>query len=234
MQRLTCLWSHAHALAGEEVLQAAAAAAAKAPPASAKKRKVADSGAAALAGAAQEEPAARLEGHSQCVASVAWGDASSVVSGGWDHSVRRWDAASGINTDTYNGSKAIMAVAAAPNCGGRLVAFGGSETAVRLWDTRAALASGEGLGVRGFGGHAGWVAALAWSPASSHHFASASHDGALKLWDTRAAVALATLSGHADKVLALAWWGPDRLLSGGADCKLRMYAPGAGGIVDAE
>jgi ribosome biogenesis protein YTM1 len=222
--------------AGSEV---AAAAAEAGPPAGAGKKKRRTGAAAAATAAATPTPAAvteeaagSLQGHSQCVSGAAWADEGTVVSCSWDHSLRRFDVGSGTNTDTYSGSKALLTLALAPGSGGRLVAFGGADTAVRLWDVRAPGAEG-GLGVRGFGGHGGWVAGLAWSRDSAHHFASASYDGSVKLWDARAAVPLATLEGHADKALAVAWWGGEgRLASGGADCMLRLYTrpQGGGGV----
>ena len=115
-------------------------------------------------------------------------------------------------------------MAAAPGGGGRgLVAFGGAERALRVWDPRAR--AGEGLALRGLASHADWVAGLAWHPGSAHHVASASYDRSLKLWDLRAAVPLHTLPAqHADKALCVAWAGPGLLASGGADCKLRTAA----------
>lgn len=64
--------------------------------------------------------------------------------------VRRWDVESGAATDTLNASKAVYCVAAPPrDAGGAgLVAFGGAERVLHLWDPRTA--PGEAL-VRGPG-----------------------------------------------------------------------------------
>lgn len=146
--------------------------------------------------------------------------------------VRRWDAETCANTDTYNGSKAVLAVACTAHGatgssgGGHVVAFAGSDRAVRLWDCRGRT-RGEELGVRALGSHAGWVASLAWCPGSEHRLASSSYDGSVRVWDTRAGgVPLASLpdchDGH--KVLCVAWERDSgALLSGGADCRLRRF-----------
>ena len=63
---------------------------------------------------------------------------TTLYSGGWDHSVRRWDVQTGINTETYNGSKAVASVAA-PAAAPAIVAFGGSDKALRLWDSRCVI-----------------------------------------------------------------------------------------------
>ena len=59
--------------------------------------------------------------------------------------VRRWDVATGINTDTYNGSKVISSVASSSGAPD-VAAFGGSDRALRVWDSRSR--KGEGLAVQ--------------------------------------------------------------------------------------
>lgn len=146
--------------------------------------------------------------------------------------VRRWDAAVGSSVDTYNGSKAVCSVASS-SASPDVVAFGSADRCLRLWDTRAR--QGESLAVRTHhGSHTNWVTAVAWSPTSQHHLATASHDGTVKMWDVRSGVPLGTLADHTDKVLCVGWVGGGvgggaapgsvSLLSGGADCQLRLYA----------
>ena len=59
--------------------------------------------------------------------------------------VRRWDVATGINTDTYNGSKVISSVASSSGAPD-VAAFGGSDRTLRVWDSRSR--KGEGLAVQ--------------------------------------------------------------------------------------
>uniref|UniRef100_A0A7S0RLG1 Ribosome biogenesis protein WDR12 homolog n=1 Tax=Chlamydomonas leiostraca TaxID=1034604 RepID=A0A7S0RLG1_9CHLO len=226
---------------GEVVAAAVEAGATTAGAASgaSKRRKAGKDGAADAVAVAsgpalvQEEARTQLQGHLHTVSCAAFATPGVLFSGGWDHSVRRWDIATGIATDTYNGSKVVCSVAcpvsssgkgAGPGAPGSLVAFGCSDRVLRVWDARAR--QGEALSVKPLTGHAGWVVGLAWSPSSMHHVASASHDGAIKLWDIRAAVPLATLPGHDDKALCVTWAGDAwrTLVSGGADSKLRTYA----------
>ena len=49
--------------------------------------------------------------------------------------VRRWDAETLVNTATWNSSKAIYCIAAEA-ASPALVAFGGADSAWRLWDSR--------------------------------------------------------------------------------------------------
>jgi ribosome biogenesis protein YTM1 len=197
-----------------------------------KKRKTATAEAAGVPmQAVQVQPKAHLSGHIHCVAGVSWPEASTLYSGGWDHSVRRYDVETQANTDTYNGSKAVYAVAAAGHdnsssssslVNSNVVALGGSDKVLRIWDSRAV--KGEALAVRAYAAHEGWISSLAWRPSSSFHVASGSHDGTVKLWDIRTAVPLGSLQQHSDaKVLCVGWWGKEVLVSGGADCKLQLY-----------
>jgi WD40 repeat protein len=139
--------------------------------------------------------------------------------------VRRYDVEARTNTDTYNGSKAVYAVAA-PSDGSSssIVAFGGSDRVLRVWDARGV--SGEGLAVKAYNAHEGWISSIAWRPSSSFHLVTGGHDGAVKLWDIRTAVLLGSLQQHKEdaKVLCVGWWGAQTLVSGGSDCKLQLYS----------
>ncbi|KAG1674240.1 hypothetical protein FOA52_013860 [Chlamydomonas sp. UWO 241] len=168
-----------------------------------------------------EGPSGRLEGHLHCVSCATWPSTGVLFSGGWDHSVRRWDVPTGVCTDTYNGSKALHACAAS-SASPDVVAFGGADRALRLWDCRSR--KGDALAVSAYTSHAGWISGIAWSSANAHHLASCGHDGAVKLWDARGAVPLATLAAHSDKALCVAWMGGGGVASGGTDCKLSVFS----------
>eukprot|EP00879_Flechtneria_rotunda_P011935 GHRR01012466.1.p1 GENE.GHRR01012466.1~~GHRR01012466.1.p1 ORF type:complete len:324 (+),score=143.69 GHRR01012466.1:1251-2222(+) len=198
-----------------------------------KRRKVgsAANGTTAAAAPLELRPTAALEGHVHCVAAVAWPEPGALYSGGWDHSVRRYDVETRANIDTYNGSKAIYAIAAPTTAGANapssssgssdVVAFGGSDRVLRIWDTRSV--KGEGLAVKAYAAHESWIASIAWRPNSSYHVATGSHDGCVKVWDIRTAVPVGSLQHHKDKVLCVGWWASHMLASGGADCKLQLY-----------
>lgn len=49
--------------------------------------------------------------------------------------VRKWDAATGTNVDTFNDRKAVACVAV-PQQGRDIVAFAGAARALRVWDPR--------------------------------------------------------------------------------------------------
>nr|ARO50093.1 WD40 protein [Yamagishiella unicocca] len=219
---------------GRPVAEAADAEAAEggtgAAEGSKKKRRVGANGTAGSGsgsgGLSVSEPSTELTGHLHCISAVSWPAEDVLISGGWDHSVRCWDVSTGVATDTYNGSKAVLSLAShgsAPH----LIAFGCADRALRLWDTRGRAGS-DTLAVTTHGSHGNWVTAVAWCPSSQHHLATASHDGTVKLWDVRTQVSLGSLGAQTGKVLCVGWLGgsegPARgLVSGGADCQLRMY-----------
>ncbi len=108
-------------------------------------------------------------GHTQCVSSICWPSPHCLLTGSWDHSVRRWEVemseAASTNaaasdgddddeafpppsattscrpTDTLHAGHAVFALATPTGSDGRLVALGGASSEVRLWDTRVAIAS---------------------------------------------------------------------------------------------
>eukprot|EP00897_Mesotaenium_endlicherianum_P005871 jgi/Mesen1/5311/ME000264S04333 len=182
----------------------------------AKKKRRADSngGAHSIASAApQVEARATLEGHTQCVSSVAWPDSDSLYSASWDHSLRSWDASTG--------SKAVLSLSVGGD-GSALLATGGADSILRIWDTRAAESTAP---VQQLLSHRGWITSVKWAKGSAHHLLSASHDGSIKLWDTRTKIPLYSLDAHTDKVLCADWWSNNTVISGGADSKLAIQSP---------
>lgn len=222
------LWRTGPAVVEEAASVSAGAEADDAAAGNRKKRRVAAANGSSPAAVGSApltlEHTASLSGHVHCVSAVCWPQPDTVFSGGWDHSVRRFDVESSTNTDTYNGSKAVYAVAAPADGSSNVVAFGGSDRVLRVWDTRRV--SGEGLAVKAYTAHEGWISAVSWRPESSYQVATGGHDGAVKLWDIRTAVPLGSLQQHKEdaKVLCVGWWGGQTLVSGGSDCKVQLYS----------
>ena len=83
-----------------------------------------------------------LQGHSDAVTSICWSpDGTQLASGSRDKTAKLWQVASGQNTVTYRGhSAAIMSVAWRPVAtvaGLHLLASGGDDESVQVWDTQA-------------------------------------------------------------------------------------------------
>lgn len=117
---------------------------------------------------------------------------------------------------TYlHGGDSIRTVAYSPN--GRLIASGGKDQAVTLWEGRRAL--GEPLT-----GHEGWINSVAFSP-DNHLVISGSADGTVRIWDVQTRQLMGEpLSGHGGAVWCLAV-SPDgrTVASGNADGTIDLW-----------
>lgn len=120
---------------------------------------------------------------------------------------------------------AIGALAFSPD--GKLLASGGTDALVKLWNWHKprALASLQG--------HQGSVTALAFSP-DGKVLASGGADGTVRLWDVAGRRLRATLPGHPGPVRVLAFTPEGRTLaSGGAEDQVRLWNVPTGQAVGA-
>lgn len=143
-------------------------------------------------------------------------DGKSVVAGGADGTLIRWDAAIGEHTVLSGHSDRINAVVFMPD--GSLIASGSSDGTVRLWDATTGEPFDEPLK----GNAAVW--SLAVSPEGSL-LASGGDDSVITLWNTETGEPVGNqLTGIEDTVFALAF-SPDgkMLVSGGGDSRIHRW-----------
>ena len=143
-------------------------------------------------------------------------DGRSVLSGGFNRTIKLWNAATGgvVRTFGRNEDHWVRSVAFSPD-GRSVLSGGGFDGTLKLWN----LASGEL--VRTFPGHSRVVMAVAFSP-DGRNVLSAGEDGAVKVWDVATGRVLRSFVAVARHVaffpdgrtaVASGWDGPVRILS---------------------
>lgn len=147
------------------------------------------------------------------------GSQNRVAASSHDWKVTLWDTANPAQPvhvlDAHDSAAQAVAFFASPN--GPMLATGGADKTVKLWN----LDSMDQ--VRRYRGHRDFVTALAFSP-NGRMLASAGLDGGIRLWSTASRGMYRSLNGHKGKVSSLAFApSGDRLVSAGEDGLVRIW-----------
>jgi ribosome assembly protein 4 len=123
-----------------------------------------------------------------------------------------WDLTTETPRFTLKGHRDwVLCTAWSPD--GRMLATGGKDGTLFVWDAVRGRAAGPGLQ-----GHRKWVTAVSWEPMHSNArgdlLASASKDLLVKIWNWRTGRCLHQLSGHTASVTCLRWGGQGLIYSG--------------------
>jgi WD40 repeat protein/serine/threonine protein kinase len=161
-----------------------------------------------------------LEHATKIINSVAYSaDGRRLVTAERELGATLWDVASHkpVRDSQYVAPGVFWDNRAVLNPAGTLLAAGGSDGAVRLWDV------GTGREIVRLEGHGKEVKDTAFSPDGSL-LATAGQDGTVRLWDVSAGASVAVLHGHADTVWRVAFSPDGKLLaSGSGDKTIRLW-----------
>ncbi len=143
-------------------------------------------------------------------------DGQSLVSGGWEATVRVWNVESGtLQTEMGRQEYSMWSIRWSPN--GKYVVSGDVYGRLHIWDAVA------GQPMKSMDGHRTTVTSLAFSPDSTM-LASASEDNTVKLWEMPAGKELKTLRGHFGEVKTVQFAKQgQRLLTASIDGRVKSW-----------
>ncbi len=171
-----------------------------------------------------------LTGHSQWVRTVAIHPHSTLIaSGSEDQTIRLWDLATGVHQETWRWgtmapaagreSLSINTLAFSPD--GQLLASGGDDPVIYLWDWQRGACVQRLGGSVSPGGHSDVINAIAWNREGTL-LVSASKDRTLKIWQLdpsspQYGQVLFTLTGHFASIRTVSFSPDSRIIASGSD-----------------
>jgi WD40 repeat protein len=164
-----------------------------------------------------------LEGHADLVNCVAFApDDTTVATGSSDGTVRLWSAPGGQQRRVLSATNMGPVLAVAFSADNQILAAGGEEKAIRLFDFKTGRALGK------LEGSPEAILSLAFSPDASL-LASSGRDQVIRIWSVRRRKLLGSWSGHGGRVWSVAF-APDgeTLASASADGTVRLWDAATG------
>jgi WD40 repeat protein len=158
-----------------------------------------------------------LEGHTAKITSVEYSmDETRLLTGSQDGTIRIWDLATGQTIQCFEHPAKPWLLCASLSRNGKLLAAGGEDNAIIVWDTASRR---ELLRLEG---HTDVVESVAFSP-DEKFLASGSADRTIRVWELPSGLLWRTIRGHLERVSKVAFRGHSRIISGSSDETVRLW-----------
>jgi WD40 repeat protein/serine/threonine protein kinase len=162
--------------------------------------------------------ASRLfKGHSGPIAALKFfADGRSLLSGSWDHTIRRWGVATGESISLFKGhSGEVTSITISAD--GKFIVTAAKDGSLRVWDAHSAIC------LRSLQGHDGQVDSVAAHPSDSICISGGS-DKTVRIWNFATGECIRVLREHPKAVSGVAF-GKDGTVavSGGWDGTMRVW-----------
>ena len=152
-------------------------------------------------------PIGTLDGHTEAVYSVGFTpDGKSVVSGGFDQSVRVWDLASRKEVRRFDGHTGLV-LSVAVDKDGKQILSGGLDKTAKVWELPPSGPS------KTLADHPGGIRAIALKPDGKQ--LAVGSGKVVKIWDLDGPKPIRELTGHAEDVESIAWRGDGNQIASG-------------------
>ncbi|KAF7489750.1 Ribosome biogenesis protein WDR12 -like protein [Sarcoptes scabiei] len=170
-------------------------------------------------------PIITLEGHKEAITGCVWmrdRSNSSVATVSIDSNLKIWDVEIGESVQSFSSTKAFLDIAYCSRKG--LFLTSSCDHFVRLWDPRETQGPLVKQSFNNSYSNNAWISCVKWSPNDDNLFVTGSYDFKVNLWDMRSSTTpLYELLGHQDKIMDVCWSTKNFIVSGGADCHLKIF-----------
>ncbi len=158
-----------------------------------------------------------LEGHSDCVVSVAFSpDGKYIISGSDDKTIKIWDAKSGKCLRTLEGHSDWV-ISVAFSLDGKYIVSGSNDNTAKIWDVNS------GVCIQTLKGHLDNVRSVRFSP-DGKYICTSSMDKTIKIWDAKKGNCFRTLNGHSKSVYPIAFsLDGKNVISGSYDKSIKIW-----------
>ena len=166
-----------------------------------------------------------LTGHTDMIISCSYSpDGRRIVSGGYDNTLKIWDAETGsLLADLIGHKDDIISCSYSPN--GRRIVSGSSDLTLKIWNAET------GSLLTDLTGHKGGVTSCSYSPDGTH-IVSGSYDNTLKIWDAETGGLLIDRIGHTRGVSSCSYSPDGRcVVSGSWDGALKIWDAKTGSLL---